>query len=84
MLIALDYDGTFTRDPDFWNGFIGNCATFGHEVVCATMRHESEPITMICPVIYTARQPKMAFLAEKGINPDIWIDDMPQLLFVGA
>lgn len=42
MLIALDYDGTYTADPVFWETFIVSARVHGHTVVCITMRHEHE------------------------------------------
>lgn len=81
MNIALDYDGTYTRDPEMWDKFIILAEKMGHEVVCLTMRHPSEPVAMKIPIriIYTARKAKALFY-----NADIWIDDMPQLLFADA
>jgi hypothetical protein len=79
-LIALDYDGTYTADPQLWDSFIAMASGRGHQVVCATMRYDSEPIDVPCEVIYTARQPKMAALAALGILPAIWIDDQPHFL----
>jgi len=41
MLIALDYDGTYTADPIFWDTFIASAQSHGHGVACITMRHEA-------------------------------------------
>ncbi len=81
MMIALDYDKTYTLDPEFWDSFISSASKRGHEVFCATMRHETEPIEIPCAVIYTSRKAKAAYLKERGIVPDIWIDDNPAWLY---
>jgi len=79
MLVALDYDGTYTLDPRFWDQFIRHAQDHGHVVVCVTMRYPSEPIEMPCQleVIYTSRVAKAAFMANIGRKVDIWIDDSP-------
>lgn len=77
MLIALDYDGTYTADPELWDFFIKKAKERGHEVKIATMRFPSEPIDGLdIEVVYTSRR------AKYGCMPaNIWIDDTPQFLF---
>ena len=86
MLIALDYDGTYTADPLLWDGFLQSAKKAGHEIVCATMRHEHEGADVIeslpgILVVFTGRQAKRTFLAERGIFPTIWIDDNPAWIY---
>lgn len=38
MILALDYDETYTEDKDFWNLVVALAKSRGHEVVCCTMR----------------------------------------------
>ena len=77
MLVALDYDGTYTRDPALWDGFIVEATKRGHSVKILTMRYPSEAIANVpCEVIYTSRKAKHGF-----VEADIYIDDMPQYLF---
>lgn len=80
VLIILDYDGTYTLAPQWWDCMIASAQNEGHEIICATMRYETEPIEMPCPIIYTGRKEKMAFLSALGIKPDVWIDDAPHFL----
>lgn len=82
MKIALDYDGTFTRDPAFWMQFIHNAKAQGHEVKILTMRFKSEPIehAIPCDIIYTGRKAKRAFFRDA----DIFIDDQPEFLLMDA
>ena len=80
MLIALDHDGTYTRDPELWDCFIAKAKERGHTVKVLTMRFPSEPIQVgDLETVYTSRAPKY------GVIPaDIYIDDMPQFLFQGG
>lgn len=84
MRIALDYDGTYTNDPELWEQFIANARARGHEVVCVTMRRPAEALTMGIDVYYTARRAKKLFMMELGVLVDVWIDDMPEFLLTSA
>lgn len=89
MLIALDYDETYTLDPEFWNDFIRMIRERGHRVVCATMRYDTpfeskavrDTIGKTCEVIFTGRKAKKEFLENINIHPDVWIDDNPLWLY---
>lgn len=91
MLIALDYDETYTKDPDFWLAFIKLCEAHGHQIVVATMRTFDEKAEMCSRlheavpwIVPTHRQAKKRFLASFGIHPDIWIDDTPLFILQDA
>ena len=84
MIIGLDYDGTYTRDPAFFNKFIELSMSHGHSVVCVTMRSPTEQIVMPCAVYYTSRVAKQPFMQSKGISVDFWIDDMPFFIYDNA
>jgi len=89
MLIALDYDGTYTADPDLWNVFIANARDRGHSIVVATMRHnalEGDEVRsalgeLVDLIVFTERKAKKQFLRNMNIIPDIWIDDNPDWLY---
>lgn len=85
MKIALDYDGTYSADPELFNIFIRIAQQRGHEVYCVTMRYDSlsEKVCDIvpCKVFYTGRMAKIPYMKNIGYEFDIWIDDMPHLLF---
>ncbi|MBK8754531.1 MAG: hypothetical protein IPL99_24050 [Candidatus Competibacteraceae bacterium] len=40
LLIALDYDGTYTEDTKLWDAFIALATRAGHWVICCMMRYE--------------------------------------------
>ena len=84
MLIALDYDETYTEDPEFWDLVIGLAVTHGHSVICATMRHRHEGEDVIEnlgkkveKIIFTGRKAKLQSVHEAGYYPSVWIDDSP-------
>jgi len=77
MLIALDYDKTYTVDPVLWDGFIVAAKARKHDIKIVTLRTPSESIHVDgVEVIYTSRQAKMKHLAA-----DIWIDDNPAWVY---
>ncbi len=86
MLIALDYDDTYTKDPELWQQFINIAHKKEHTVICAIMRHEFEHVDMCeilknrVKIVFTCRKQKREFLQSLGIYPDIWIDDMPEFI----
>lgn len=93
MLIALDFDGTYTADPEMWDAFIKNAQERGHEVIVATMRYketESDYVEMcvgnkVNAIVYTNRKAKKSAVRKQtGKDPDIWIDDNPEWLFEDA
>ena len=92
MLFCLDFDGTYTEDPAFWDLFIQSAHAAGHSVICATMRYESlegDEVKAalggkVAAIYFTHRQAKQPFLERKGIVPDVWIDDSPRWLLHDA
>ena len=80
MLIALDYDKTYTADPVLWDDFIVAAKARKHNVKIVTMRTPSEAIQVGgVDVVYTSRQAKI-----KHIPADIWIDDNPAWVYQDA
>jgi hypothetical protein len=88
MLLALDFDETYTLDPEFWDLLIAAAKHRGHSVICATMRHEHEGEEIIAAlgdkveaIIFTGRKAKHANVHEQGYYPSVWIDDSPHWLY---
>lgn len=87
MNISLDFDDTYTRDPEAWDKFIKIMRDAGHKVYCVTMRNGEDPWEMIevwealngkVNAVYgTNRDSKKEFMAGHGIWIDVWIDDNP-------
>ena len=90
MIICIDYDETFTKDPQLFSSFISLAVMAGHHVLCCTMRYKEEAMEMpetigkLCPIYYTGRQAKLPWLSAAGIYPDIWIDDSPAWILNNA
>jgi 3-deoxy-D-manno-octulosonic-acid transferase len=85
---GLDWDGTFTEDPDLWRSFVCNAKARGHMVTIVTARHgeksdevKAEARSLGIDVIFTAGQPKIEAADKAGLLVNVWIDDMPGLLF---
>lgn len=99
MKIALDYDGTITEDVQLWVWFVQVCRTRGHDVRVVTFR-APEDLTgdMVdfqqatedwdgfnrIPIIFTDRTPKREYCKSIDWEPDLWIDDHPDLIIQGS
>jgi Glycosyl transferase 4-like len=87
MLIAIDYDGTYTADPEMWEAFARYAKMRGHEVHLVTMRHPSESVRIgqhITTVHYTDRKGKREYMLARELHVGIWIDDMPDFIVTDA
>jgi len=85
MLIALDYDGTYTADIELWDRFIADSRANGHRVFVVTMRfpHEGDEISRrllskVDRIIYTSRGAKRRHLERLGHAVHVWIDNHPE------
>lgn len=86
MRIALDYDRTYSADPEFWDYFIASCHAHGHDVRIVTHRSPDLDRTAALvalekkvKIIYTNGAAKAWYCAHfgGGFEPDVWIDDKP-------
>lgn len=90
MQIGLDYDDTYTRDPDAWNQVILILMAAGHTVWCVSARHERVMKEVRDTVgqyvgedacIGTNNVSKRSFMfVEHGVYIDVWIDDNPEFI----
>ena len=78
MLLGLDYDGTYTLDPDCWDQVIELFKKKEHEVVLVTLRY-SPPEDRVpkTRIICTSRMAKEKFCLSIGLKVDVWSDDTP-------
>jgi hypothetical protein len=83
LVIALDFDGTYTEDPEGWQLFVHMMKARGHEVHIVTYRDtdwDNSDIEEACskmgikPLFTAGKQKQHVFKA------DIWIDDNPALV----
>ncbi len=84
MNLSLDYDNTYTRDPEMWNEFINLAQSKGHNVYVVTMRSSTEGREVtealsnkVDGIFFTNRKSKSKFMFDRGISIDVWIDDIP-------
>lgn len=86
IVFGLDYDATFTADPDLWRQFIGDAQRRGHIVVCVTGRRtppdfSREPrMPDSVPIVCAGADYKRHAAAKAGYPVSIWIDDMPGMI----
>lgn len=87
MNISIDYDETYTRDPQAWDQIIDILKNSGHKVYCVTMRSDDFPgeSLEVCAclngkvdaIFFTSGRQKSEYMYDMGINIHVWIDDMP-------
>lgn len=91
---GLDYDDTFTADPELWGSFVRTAHERGHRVVLVTARRETERnVTEIraalrshgcvLPMVFSNLGPKIEAVAKRGISVSVWIDDYPYAIIHG-
>lgn len=89
VIIALDFDDTFTISPTFWLDFIRRVLDQGWEIICVTYRDnttydrielEQAFLPYKIPIYFTGGQAKADYMQTRGIIPTIWIDDSPEFI----
>lgn len=92
MNISLDFDDTYTRDPDFWNMFVMNAIQRNHKVYVVTARTPEQGDVVLNTVgkvvghnscYFTSMQGKRKYMWANKIRIDVWIDDMPDMIVSG-
>ena len=85
MIISIDYDETYTRDPIMWHEIIKLMISRGHTVYCVTARCEDNDgwkvkqdlEHFIHGIYFTCGKQKEKFMFDRGICVQVWIDDQP-------
>lgn len=89
MRFSLDFDGTYTADPEMWKQWIALVTSLGHEVFCITYRpshrmqkvHDSiGQVIGIDKCVSTGGTAKKKHVEKIGLKIDVWIDDTPEML----
>lgn len=88
MRIALDWDDTYTADPELWEYFISGAKKRGHKIVFVTCRRDTEENREIIQhptelVVFTNLAPKRDYMERLNMPVDIWIDDLPECVKEG-
>lgn len=87
--INVDYDNTFTSDPDFWVLFIDSAQLRGYKIFCISQRTDNctnkEELRKALPagvsIFLTNHNPKKEWAERRGLTVDIWIEDNPLAIF---
>lgn len=80
---AIDFDKTWTADPEGFAIFTQFLRLRGHTVIIATNRDawcadmDSHKLPTHLPIVYCGRNLKEPACLKAGHKVDIWIDDMP-------
>jgi hypothetical protein len=86
MIISIDYDNTYTADPNLWDNFIKTALSIGHTVICVTARPEVmgqvvlDSVGQLVPVVFAGGEWKREVALKQGYKVDVWIDDMPEYI----
>ena len=86
MIVAFDYDKTWTRDPEAWRLIAEVLRVRGHTCVLVTSRVDAgqvgaevrRAIGSIMPIVFAAHGWKREAAEHAGFEVDVWIDDMPE------
>lgn len=92
MRIAVDYDGTFTADPELWMHFILAALNKGHEVFIVTFRNDLfdrdpllQEVAKKIQTYYTRGVAKRWWCLHHGPGAvDVWIDDTPESILTNS
>ena len=87
MNIAIDYDGTWDRDPEMWAAFASRARLRGHTVYIVTLRTPSQGVggagQFVDDIVYCSLKPKRDVCRSHGLTINVWIDDMPETIGSG-
>mgnify|MGYP003342529608 FL=1 len=87
LTISLDFDKTWTADPQLWRDFVGLARKAGHRVVLITRRPDTETdratvekataSSGIDRLIFAGQTQKADAARKAGVSVDVWVDDYP-------
>lgn len=89
LIFGIDFDNTWSADPDLLALFVESLRTRGHSAVIVTGRSDVGMFgievqraveSLGIPIVFAARRWKRAAALEEGFKVDIWMDDMPEYI----
>lgn len=93
MIISIDYDGTWTHDPELWRQLARMFAARGHTVIVTTNRYDLPVVShevrsrvsteAVTEIIFAGATPKRVAARERGYLVDVWVDDIPETVLWG-
>jgi hypothetical protein len=86
MMFAIDYHGTFSRDPDYYRAIVPIGKARGHSYVLVTGINDGDQyaeevrrdVGDLMPIVFAAGQWKRDAALDAGFNVDVWEDDNPE------
>jgi hypothetical protein len=86
MIIAIDYDGTYSRDPLAFYGLVILLRGRGHTCVMVTGRSDEgrwgaevrNAVGDLMPIVFAAGAWKATAAERAGFKVDVWVDDKPE------
>lgn len=87
MLIAIDWDNTYSADPKTFDSIIAMLIASDHEVIFVTGRSYKQAVDSSAwpdlTVVYTNGKYKRKTCEKLLLFVDIWIDDEPGMIEPG-
>jgi len=87
VTLSIDYDNTWTQDPDFWAKVAELGRALGHRVIICSQRPEpphpaGAEVIQACrdyvdAVILCSGESKRKATSLRGFAVDVWVDDFP-------
>jgi hypothetical protein len=85
LIVAIDFDSTFSADPELFRAFVGLLKARGHTPIMVTGRPEKygmdeAPKALVgdlMPIIFAGGEWKADVARVRGYEVDIWVDDNP-------
>jgi hypothetical protein len=83
---SVDFDGTYTSDPEAFDAFVALLRSRGHTVIMTTQRCERfrfdietrvGDLAKFDALVFASGQTKEQAAREAGYAVDVWIDDAP-------
>lgn len=86
ILHGIDYDGTFSADPDYYRAVVALGRSRGHDYVLVTGRSDEgqwgaevrRDVGDLMPIVFAANGWKREAAERAGYKVDIWEDDHPE------
>ena len=86
LTFAIDFDDTFSADPDLWRQLVPIMQWRGHTCVLVTNRPEDmgndvrAEVGDLMPIVFAGVWSKRSAAHRAGYDVDIWIDDSPEYI----
>lgn len=90
LTIAIDFDDTFSADPDLWREFVRIATGRRYKHICILVTNRTEEkgndvraeVGDLMPIVFAGEFSKRSMAANAGYLVDIWCDDSPELVEV--